>query len=149
MLGLYEYFMFKAIELAKEADFIGEVPVGAIIVKGEKIVSAGFNKKETKKNSLFHAEIECIYKASRVLKTWRLSDCDIYVTLEPCLMCTGALVNARIRKIIFGAPDHLNGACVSNIISLKYSYTPLVIGGILSERCSRLLKNFFKNLRKK
>lgn len=141
--------MFKAIKLAKKASFIDEVPVGAIIVKNEKVVSAGFNKKETKKSALFHAEIECIYQASKLLETWRLSDCDIYVTLEPCLMCMGALVNARIRKIIFGAPDYLNGACVSNTLSFKYSYTPLIIGGILSEKCSRLLKNFFKNLREK
>ena len=139
--------MTIALKLANKAENFGEVPVGALIVKEREIIATGFNKKETKKNALYHAEIECINKASNALGTWRLLDCDIYVTLEPCLMCMGALINSRIRKIIFGAQDILNGACFSNKTNLKYSYIPQITGGILSQKCSKTLKDFFRKLR--
>ena len=149
MLSKYEYFMLKAIELANEAKKIEEIPVGAIIVKNNKIVSTGFNKKEIKKNSLFHAEMECIFKASKKLESWRLLNCEIYTTLEPCIMCMGAIINSRIEKVIFGAKDDLNGACISNKLNLKYSYFPKIHGGILETKCSNLIKIFFKELRSK
>ena len=149
MLSRYEYFMLKAINLANEAKKISEIPVGAIMVKNNEIVATGFNKKETKKNALFHAEIECILKASKKLESWRLLNCEIYTTLEPCIMCMGALINARVERVIFGAKDDLNGACISNKLNLKYSYFPKIYGGVLETKCSNLIKGFFKDLRVK
>lgn len=149
MLSKYEYFMLKAIKMANEAKKIGEIPVGALIVKNDAIIATGFNKKETTKNALFHAEIECIIEASKKLESWRLLNCEIYTTLEPCIMCMGAIINSRIEIVIFGAKDDLNGACISNKLNLRYSYFPKIYGGVLETKCSDLIKDFFKELRSK
>ena len=145
----YEYFMSLAIEQAKLADEIDEVPVGAIITKGDEIISTAFNKRETGKNALYHAELEAIDKACKALGGWRLWQCELYVTLEPCPMCTGAIINARIPKVIFGAYDKKAGSCGSlvNLFDFPYNHKPELIGGVLEEECSQLLSEFFKKLR--
>ena len=148
MLSKDELFMLKALELAKIAKEQYEIPVGAIIVKNNKIIAKGYNKKEQKQNCLSHAEIECINKASKKLANWRLSGCDIYVTLEPCAMCMGAIVNSRISRVIFGATDLVNGACTLNLINLKYSFKPTIKGGVIEKKCLNILRDSFKNLRK-
>ena len=142
--------MAAAYEEARKAYEIGEVPVGAVIVKDGKIIARGFNKKETRQNPLAHGEIEAIYRASKILGRWRLSDCSLYVTLEPCPMCAGAIVNARLARLVIGARDEKRGACGSqlNILTSEASnYYPKVEYGVLEERCSQILSRFFKELR--
>ncbi len=144
-----ETFMLEALKLAKEAALEGEVPVGAVIVKGDEIISTGRNRREKSKNALSHAEIEAINKACEKLGGWRLWECDIYVTLEPCPMCSGAIVNARIPNVYFGAYDKNFGCCGStlNILEMSNSFRPNYKGGIMEEECSTLISDFFKNLR--
>lgn len=146
-----EYFMKLALEEAKKAYKLGEIPVGAIITKGNEIISTGYNKRETGKNALFHAETEAIFKACEKLGGWRLWECTLYVTLEPCPMCAGAIVNARIPNIYFGAYDVKNGACGSavNLLKMNENYRPKCTGGILEDECSKIIKDFFVELRKK
>ena len=143
-------FMMQAYREAQKAFEEDEVPVGCVIVKDGKIVARAHNRKEKKNCALFHAEIECIRKATRKLDNWNLKGCEIYVTLEPCMMCTGALVNSRIDKIIYGCEDPKGGALVSNIrlqdIKLLNHY-PQIQGGVMEKECSDLLKKFFKNKR--
>ena len=145
-----EKFMMQAYREAQKAFEEDEVPVGCVIVKEGKIVARAHNRKEKKNCALFHAEIECIQKATRKLDNWNLKGCEIYVTLEPCMMCTGALVNSRIDKIIYGCEDPKGGALVSNIrlqdIKLLNHY-PQIQGGVMEKECSDLLKKFFKNKR--
>lgn len=146
-----EFFMQKALELAKIAQQEGEVPVGAVVVKDGQIVGTGRNRREQCKNALAHAEIEAIDNACKTLGGWRLFQCDLYVTLEPCPMCTGAIINSRIKKVIYGA-DELRSGSIGSIVNLfdfPYNHKPEVIRGILKEDCSKILKDFFKNLRKK
>ncbi len=147
----HKIFMQKAIEEAEKAKKIGEVPIGAVVVKGGEIIATGYNKRETLKNALLHAEIEAISNACKKLKSWRLTDCDLYVTLEPCAMCAGAIINSRIGRIIFGAKDAKAGSCgsVINLFELGYNHRPEVISGVMEEKCRNLLSDFFKNLRKK
>lgn len=144
-------FMKRAIELAKIAAKQGEVPVGAVVVKDGKIVGEGYNKRELEKNALYHAETEAINNACKNLNGWRLWQCDLYVTLEPCPMCTGAIINSRIKRVVFGAYDKKAGSCgsVINLFDLPYNHKPLLIGGFMEEECSNLLTNFFKELRQK
>lgn len=145
-----EYFMKEAIKLAKEAASLGEVPVGAIIVKDKEIIAMGINKRETGKNALYHAEIEAIDKACKKLNGWRLWQCDMYVTLEPCPMCCGAIINSRIKRVIYGASDP-KGGCFGSIINfndLPFNHKPEIIGGVLKEECSSIISGFFKNLRR-
>ncbi len=146
-----EKYMQKALELAKEAYKEGEVPVGAVIVKGDEIISTGRNRREKSKNALSHAEIEAINNACEKLGGWRLWECDIYVTLEPCPMCSGAIINARIPNVYFGAYDKNFGCCGStlNILEMSNSFRPNYQGGIMEEECSTLITEFFKNLRLK
>ena len=146
-----EIYMRKAIDEAKKAEKKGEVPIGAIIVKNGKIISTGYNKRECKENALYHAEIIAIEKACKKLKSWRLSDCELYVTLEPCPMCMGAIINSRISKVVFGAYDKKAGSCGSiiNLNDYPYNHHPDIFGGILEEECSSILSSFFTNLRKK
>ncbi|MBQ2971844.1 MAG: nucleoside deaminase [Ruminococcus sp.] len=146
-----EKYMQKALELAKEAYEEGEVPVGAVIVKGDEIISTGRNRREKSKNALSHAEIEAINNACEKLGGWRLWECDIYVTLEPCPMCSGAIINARIPNVYFGAYDKNFGCCGStlNILEMSNSFRPNYQGGIMEEECSTLITEFFKNLRLK
>ena len=146
-----EKYMQKALELAKEAYEEGEVPVGAVIVKGDEIISTGRNRREKSKNALSHAEIEAINNACEKLGGWRLWECDIYVTLEPCPMCSGDIINARIPNVYFGAYDKNFGCCGStlNILEMSNSFRPNYQGGIMEEECSTLITEFFKNLRLK
>ncbi|MDD7615422.1 MAG: tRNA adenosine(34) deaminase TadA [Clostridiaceae bacterium] len=146
-----EYFMDQAIALAKEAAQEGEVPVGAVVVLGDKIVGTGRNRREKSKNALAHAEIEAINEACRTLGGWRLWQCDMYVTLEPCPMCTGAIINSRIKRLIYGASDCKAGSCgsVVNLFELPYNHKPEIVSGIKKDECAELLSEFFKDLRKK
>ncbi len=143
-------FMRAAIKEAEKAEKIWETPVGAVIVQNGKIIARGYNKRETKKNALMHAEIIAIDKACKKLGGWRLPECDIYVTLEPCPMCCGAIIQARINNVYFGAYDEKSGclgsACdLSEVLPHKIKYS----GGILKTECEHILKNFFKKLRKR
>lgn len=144
-------YMRRAITCAKKAAERGEVPVGAVIVKDGKIISTGYNKREEKKNAIMHAEMIAIDRACKKLGAWRLEDCELYVTLEPCPMCAGAVANARIKKVYFGAYDSKMGA-VSSVIDLsKYNFNHHfeAEGGIMKDECAKLLSDFFKKLRNK
>lgn len=142
--------MEAALTLARDAFDDGEVPVGAVVVRKGEIVGTGRNRREKEKNALCHAEIEAINNACEALGGWRLWECEIYVTLEPCPMCAGAIVNARIPQVYFGAYDSKNGCCgsVANVLELDYGYHPAYEGGVMEEACAKLLSDFFKNLRK-
>ena len=143
------YFMGEALALAREAAAEGEVPVGCVIVRGEEIVGRGRNRREKGKTALAHAEIEAISQACRKLGGWRLWECTLYVTLEPCPMCAGAIVNARLQRVVFGASDKKCGACgsVCDIFSMDFNHHPQVETGLLAEESAALLGEFFQNLR--
>ncbi len=144
------YFMNEALKEAKKAYDLGEVPVGVVIVKDKEIIARAYNTRESTQNATNHAEIVAINEACKFLGTWRLIDCDMYVTLEPCVMCAGALILSRIRKVFFGASDPKFGSVVSitNILDIeKYNHRVIYEGGILEDKCSSLLKQFFKSLR--
>ena len=142
-------FMLEALKLARESALMGEVPVGAVIVKNGEIIATGKNERETKQNALSHAEIEAINSACKALGSWRLDDCEIYVTLEPCPMCAGAIINSRIKTLIFGAYDLKAGSVDSivNLCDLPYNHKVEVYGGILEDECLSVLKEFFTDLR--
>ncbi len=143
-------FMKIALEQANIAYKDNEVPVGSVIVKDNTIVSVGRNKRESEKNALYHAEIDAINKACIKLGGWRLWQCEMFVTLEPCPMCAGAIINSRIKRLVFGAYDKKAGSCSSviNLFSLPFNHKPEVLGGVLNDESSALLKDFFKRLRK-
>lgn len=143
-------FMSQAIKYAKLASRRGEVPVGAVIVKDGQIISFGYNRRESGRNSLLHAEIIAINRACKKLDGWRLSGCDLYVTLEPCPMCAGAIINSRIENVYFGASDAKSGAMgsVINMTDFQFNFKPFLHKGILQEECADLLKEFFQSLRK-
>lgn len=144
-----EKFMNEALKEAKKAYEKKEIPVGAVIVKDGKIIARGHNLKEVKNTALAHAETIAINKANRKLNNWRLTDCEMYVTLEPCLMCTGAILSSRISKLYIGTMDKNLGACKSIIDNKKYNLNNLQIEtGILEGKCEYILKDFFKMLRK-
>ena len=142
-------FMDEALVLAAEAAAEGEVPVGCVIVRNGRIVGRGRNRRERDKTALGHGEIEAIADACKNLGGWRLWDCTLYVTLEPCPMCAGAIINARIPRVVYGASDEKSGACgsVCNLFSMEFNHHPQVEKGIREEACSALLQEFFKNLR--
>ena len=144
-----QVYMDAALELAKEAFAEGEVPVGCVIVRGEQIVGRGRNRRETAKTALGHAEIEAIADACKNLGGWRLWDCTLYVTLEPCPMCAGAIVNARIPRVVYGASDEKNGACgsVCDLFSMEFNHHPQVEKGVRETECAQLLTDFFCQLR--
>ena len=144
-----EQFMQAALALAKEAAAEGEVPVGCVIVRKGEIVGRGRNRRETAKTALGHAEIEAIADACKNLGGWRLWECTLYVTLEPCPMCAGAIINARIPRVVFGGEDKKGGACgsVCDLFSMEFNHHPKVEYGILEEDCAALLTEFFQNLR--
>lgn len=146
-----ESFMRRALELAGKAASLGEVPVGAVIVWKGINIAEGYNRRETGKNALCHAELLAIDEACRVLGGWRLWQCTLYVTLEPCPMCAGAIVNARIPRVVFGAPDPKAGSCgsVVDLFSLGYNHRPAVESGLWAGESAALLKAFFKSLREK
>ena len=141
--------MLAALELAKEAAAEGEVPVGCVIARNGEIVGRGRNRREKDKSALAHAEIEAIADACKNLGGWRLWECTLYVTLEPCPMCAGAIVNARIPRVVFGASDKKCGACgsVCDIFTMDFNHHPQVEKGLLEEEASALLTDFFQNLR--
>ncbi len=145
-----EMFMAMAIEQAKLAQQKGEVPIGAVVVYDGTVIAQGHNERETKKNALKHAEITAIDKACAARGGWRLFGCTLYVTLEPCPMCCGALINARVDRVVYGAPDPKAGALGSvidlNACALNHHFSAK--GGVLQEECANLLTGFFRNLRK-
>lgn len=147
-----EIYMKKALELAQIAAAQGEVPVGAVVVKRStgEIIGRGFNRREYGGSPLTHAEIIAIDQASRRQDGWRLIDCELYVTLEPCPMCAGAMINSRIHRVIFGAYDEKAGSCgsVINLFELAYNHRPELVGGVMEKECSAILSEFFKALRK-
>ena len=142
-------FMEEALKLAQEAAADGEVPVGCVIVRNGQIVGRGRNRRETAKTALGHAEVEAIGDACANLGGWRLWDCTLYVTLEPCPMCAGAIINARIPRVVFGARDQKCGACgsVCDLFSMDFNHHPQADAGVLEEECSQLLTVFFEHLR--
>ena len=147
-----EKYMKEALKEAVKAYNKGEIPVGADIVKDDKIIARAHNQKEEKKDTTKHAEILAIQKASKKLDAWRLQDCEMYVTLEPCSMCAGALIQARVKKVIIGTMDEKTGACgsVLNLLGdYKFNHKVEVETGILKENCEKLLKDFFKTLRER
>lgn len=142
-------FMKKALELAQKSADELEVPVGAVIVKDNEIIATGRNRREYGKNALYHAEIEAIDNACKVLGGWRLWQCDMYVTLEPCPMCAGAIINSRIKTVYFGAYDTKAGSfgSVADFNTLPYNHKPEIISGVMESECKQMLTDFFKKLR--
>ena len=148
-----EYYMRRCIELAGKAAEYGDVPVGAVVVRQSdgEIIGEGFNRREADKFALSHAEMIAIAGASNKLNGWRLIDCALYVTLEPCVMCAGAIVNSRIERVVYGADELRFGACGSlfNVFEQGLNHTPQVTRGVMKEECVKLLKDFFRELRSK
>ena len=144
-----ELFMKEALRLAKEAFDDGEVPVGCVIVRGDEIVGRGRNRREKEKSALAHAEVEAISDACRNLGGWRLWECTLYVTLEPCPMCAGAIINARIPRVVYGASDDKCGAVrsVCGLFDMKFNHHPQVEAGIREAESAALMQEFFRNLR--
>ncbi len=148
-IKMHGKFMKEALSLAQKAYSEGEVPVGAVIVKDGEIIATGCNKTESSQNALSHAEIEAINSACKALCTWRLNGCTLYVTLEPCPMCTGAIINSRIERVVFGAYDERCG-CMGSVTDLcqkPFFSKPAVIGGYMEKECKGLLCDFFEKLR--
>ena len=147
----YSKYMLEALKEAELAKLEDEVPIGCVIVKDDQIIARAHNLRETTKNPLGHAETLAIKKASEVLGDWQLVNCDLYVTIEPCIMCGGAIIQSRIRKVIYGAPDLKGGAFGSSINILDASninHRPEVIKGVLEEECTKIIKDYFKSIRK-
>ena len=144
-----QIYMEQALALAREAAAEGEVPVGCVIVCDGKVVGQGRNRREKGRSALAHAEVEAIGQACAALGGWRLWQCTLYVTLEPCPMCAGAIVNARIPRVVFGASDKKCGACgsVCDLFSMEFNHHPKVTRGVLEEQCAQVLTAFFDNLR--
>lgn len=147
-----ERFMREALRQAKKAYAIDEVPIGCIIVRENKIIARGYNKRNQKKSALAHAELLAIQKASKVTGDWRLEDCTLYVTLEPCQMCAGAIVQARMKRVVVGSKNPKAG-CAGSVLNLlaveEFNHQPELVTGVLEEACSRMLSTFFKELREK
>ena len=145
-----EEYMALALALAKEAADAGEVPVGCVIADGEgRVIGRGRNRREESGDATAHAEVEAIRQACAAIGNWRLENCSIYVTLEPCPMCTGAIINSRIPRVVFGAREALSGSCgsVIDLFSENYGHRPAVFGGVLAEDCAALLRDFFRGKR--
>ena len=150
-LAMDELMMREAIAEGKLAAALGEAPIGAVIVRGGEVIARGHNLRETGKNALAHAEIVAINEACRALGGWRLPGCTLYVTLEPCPMCAGAVINARIGRVVFGASDPKAGSFGSlvDLSKVAYNHAPQLTGGILEEECAMLLREFFRGLRQR
>ena len=145
----HEVYMRQALALAREAAESGEVPVGCVIVRDGQVVGRGRNRREEKQSTFSHAEMEAIAGANESLGSWRLDDCTLYVTLEPCPMCAGAILNARIPRVYYGARDREMGACggVLNLFMEDFPHLPALVGGVLEEECRAALSDFFRGLR--
>lgn len=145
------YYMGLALEEAKRAAAIGEIPVGAVVVRDDKVIAMAYNLRETEKNALHHAEILAIDRACRALGGFRLIGCTLYVTLEPCPMCAGAIINARLPRVVFGATDPKAGSCgsVLNLFDYPYNHKPELVAGVRGEEAAKLLSDFFRELRAK
>ena len=143
------FYMAQALALAREAGAEGEVPVGCVIVRGEEIVGRGRNRREGSKSALAHAELEAIHQANQALGGWRLWECTLYVTLEPCPMCAGAIINARIPRVVYGASDSKFGACrsVCSLFDMAFNHHPTVEAGVMEQQAQALMQDFFRNLR--
>lgn len=150
ILSNHEYYMKMALREAKKAYKLGEVPIGCVIVYQDKIIGRGYNRRNTDKSTLSHAEITAIKKASKVIGDWRLEECTLYVTLEPCQMCSGAIVQARIPNVVMGCMNPKAG-CAGSILNIlnipEFNHQVHTISGILEEECSQMLTTFFKELR--
>ena len=142
-------YMMEALALAGQAAAEGEVPVGCVVVRGDEIVGRGRNRREKVRNALCHAELEAINEACSRLGGWRLWECTLYVTLEPCPMCAGAIINARIPRVVYGASDKKAGSCgsVCDLFSMDYNHHPQVEAGMMEEECAKILTDFFRQLR--
>jgi tRNA(adenine34) deaminase len=147
-----EYYMRLAIEEAKKAEQMGEVPIGAVIVQGDRVIARSHNLRETEQRAVAHAEILAIDEACKVTRSWRLEDATLYVTLEPCAMCAGAIVLARIKRVVFGASDP-KGGCAGTLMNLlqeeRFNHQAEVTSGVLGEECGQMLSHFFRKLREK
>ena len=146
-----EFYMWEALTLAREAAAVGEVPVGCVIVRDGAIIGRGRNRREEKQAVNSHAELEAMAQANAAVGSWRLEGCELYVTLEPCPMCAGAILNARIARVYYGARDSAFGACggVTNLFMEQFPNRPALVGGILAEECQAVLADFFNGLRQK
>ena len=151
MSHTHEYYMSLALKEAKKAFDRNEVPVGAVIVLGDKVIAKAYNQRVLKERTFAHAEMLAIEKANKKLESWRLEDASLYVTLEPCPMCAGAIIQSRIKNLYFGAYDPKGGVCgsVINLFDVKFNHQVSTFGGILEKESSDLLKSFFKKLREK
>ena len=145
----YNYFMEMAYEQALQAREIDEVPIGCVIVYGGQIIAEGFNERNTKKNVLCHGEIIAINKACNYLGDWRLEGCTIFVTLEPCPMCAGAILQSRIKRLVYGANSPKSGSIANILDNSYYNHRVEIVQGVLEDKCSRLMKDFFSDLRNK
>ena len=145
----HEDYMAMALDLAREAAAAGEVPVGCVIVKDGAVIGRGRNRREEKQAVFSHAEMEAMAQANAALGSWRLEECDLYVTLEPCPMCAGAIINGRVRRVFYGARDSVMGACggVLNLFMENFPHHPQLVGGVLGEDCAAVLSDFFRRLR--
>lgn len=145
----HEYYMSQALELAREAADTGEVPVGCVIVRDGAVISRGRNRREEKQAVCSHAEMEAMAQANATLGSWRLDNCALYVTLEPCPMCAGAIINSRIRRVVYGAADTKAGCCgsVTDLFAMPFNHHPVVEQGLRAEEAQELLQAFFKDLR--
>lgn len=146
-----EYYMALAIKEAKKAYLIDEVPIGCVIVYQDKVIARAHNEREKRESSLAHAEILAISKACKKLNSWRLEDCIMYITLEPCCMCSGAIIQSRIKKVVYGAYDYRFGAhkSITNLFDVKFNHKVDIEGGFMELECSQLITDFFKELRSK
>lgn len=147
----HEYYMSQALELAREAADAGEVPVGCVIVRDGAVIGRGRNRREEKQAVCSHAEMEAMAQANAALGSWRLDNCALYVTLEPCPMCAGAIINARIAELRYGAREEKSGCCgsVLNLFEERFNHRPRIYGGLLAEESSALLREFFQKRREK
>ncbi len=149
-MTLDEEYMLKALELAEKAYALGEIPVGAVVVSPEgEIIGEGYNQREMLCSPIAHAEVLAIEQAAKRLGQWRLCGCTLYVTLEPCPMCSGAIMNSRLKRVVYGAFDDKNGACASvvNLFEERFTHIPFVRSRVLKEQCGEILTRFFKELR--
>ncbi len=145
------HWMHQALLEAKKAAALGEIPVGAVIVRDEQVIARAHNRRELDQDAMAHAEVLCIQQACRVLNSWRLSGCTLYVTLEPCPMCSGAIINSRLDRVVYGAKDDKAGCAgsVADLFVMPFNHTPVIRSGILEEECAAVLSEFFETLRKK